>query len=223
MSLRWRTLLCVQVCGAVVGALFAPAADAQCHHSGQFAQPNSRMLQTLVRQQLLQQKRTLLHVQQVRILQAKVLENQIRELAGKGPEAIEAALRDPKAEMRWVAALVVGERGPFRPNQLIKLLSDANPYVRQAARQGLVRLSTRVSTREDKLRSPRSVDFGPAPNARPSAQKAAARKWTAWFEKQKKQPSKQKTTIARQTPAAVGKRGRQVTGEKIEAARSRDR
>jgi HEAT repeat protein len=117
-------------------------------------------------------------------------------LAGQGPDAIKAALQDPQAEKRWVAALVAGEYGPSLANELIERLTDDNAYVRQAARQGLIRLSTKVGTREGKPSAGRSVDFGPAPDANRAAQKSAARKWRTWFERQQARPVNLKAVMA---------------------------
>jgi HEAT repeat protein len=199
MSRRWQILLStVVVCAVLLSGASTKVALAQCCHGGGRIDPG--VLQVLLQQVLLQQQQLLQTIQQQQ-LQTAILERQVRELAGQGPEAIKAALKDPLAEKRWVAALVIGEYAPSLANELIELLTDDNPYVRQSARRGLIRLSTTFGKREGKPSTGRRVDFGPAPNARRSAQQTAAGKWRSWFERQQARPINLKT-VGPAAPAA---------------------
>src|SRR5579871_888970 len=151
MFLLWQILLRVPaLCVLLAGGVFAHPVQAQCCRHGGTGGPGASVLQMLMQEQLLQQQQLLLQVQQQQMLQAKVLEKQVRELAGQGPEALKSAFKAPQAEKRWAAALVSGEYEPALTEELIALLTDDNPFVRQAARQSLVRLSSRVGMREDK-------------------------------------------------------------------------
>jgi hypothetical protein len=183
-SRRQFPLVLAVVCAAAVGGLSGNTVFAQCSHGGG---NNPRISQGLLQQQLLQQQQLLMlqQIQQQQQLQTAQLDRQMRDLADKGPEVLKTALRDPNPDVRLVAALTIGKYGPDLTNELIELLTDDNSSVRQAARRGLVRLSTSVKTDDGKPISRRSVDFGPAPEANRVAQKAAARKWTAWFERRK--------------------------------------
>ncbi len=182
MFARWQALLIISVvCAALAGGPFANVARAQCGRGGG---SGPRLSPGLLQQQVLQQQLLLQQVQQQQLLQTAQLDRQMRDLADQGPEAIKAALKDPQAKKRWMAALVVGKYGPALTDELIELLTDDNSFVRQAARKSLVRLSTTAGTRQGKPSTRRSVDFGPAANANRAAQKVAARKWRTWFEKQ---------------------------------------
>ena len=83
----------------------------------------------------------------------------------------------------------------------IEILTDPIPAVCQAARRSLIILSflalnpdeTALIASQKPSRPPktlsqlkRPVDFGPAPFASRAAQKSAAKKWTEWWEKSKK-------------------------------------
>jgi hypothetical protein len=202
MSFRWRAHLCVPALGIVLSASSANVADAQCSHGRQTGQPDPRLMQSLLQQQLLQQ-RQLQQIQHQQVLQMKFLEDQVRELAGQGREALKIALQDPRPEKRWAAVFVIGKDRLPLTDELIERLTDDNPFVRQAARQGLVRLSTTVGTREGKPSARRSVDFGPAPDANRTAQKAAARKWRTWFERQQARPDDPRGVAVRVPPASA--------------------
>lgn len=210
MSARWQFYLLVAVsCAILLGGPVAHRARAQCSHGGGFMPrysqggfPQQNLLQTtLLQQQMLQQQQQqlLLVQQQVRqqqLLQTARLNRQMRDLADKGPEALKAALRDPKAEMRLLAALTVGKHGPALTDELIELLTDDNASVRQAARRGLIRLNTSAGRR--------NVDFGPAEGSNQVAQKISARKWRTWFEQQQAKVANLKSIPAR-APAAPPK------------------
>jgi hypothetical protein len=113
---------------------------------------------------------------------------------------LRAALQSPVPERRFVAAHVVGDRRLPWTKELIGLLTDPVPAVRQAARRSLVILSFLAlnPTEADLIASPKPtrpvkrlselvkpVDFGPSPSANRKAQAAAAQKWTDWWEDQK--------------------------------------
>ena len=194
MALRWQISLSVAaLCTLLTGGFSANMVQAQCQHRGGMGMrggtANPLALQMLMQQQLLQQRQLLQQVQlqQQQRLQAKILQGQVRELSGQEPEAIKAALKAPQAEKRWAAALVVGESQPALAGELIPLVTDDNPFVRQAARQGLVRLSTNMGEGDGKPGKGRRVDFGPAPGSNRVAQRISARKWRAWFGLEQKQ------------------------------------
>jgi Spy/CpxP family protein refolding chaperone len=193
---RQFPLIATVVCAVLAGGLTANVARAQCSHAGGHHHHSGfapGLLQQQLQQQhlLLQQQQQLLQqVQQQQQLQTAKLKRQMRELAKEGPEAIKAALKNPDADMRLVAALVAGKTTPALTDDLIPLLTDDNALVRQAARRSLVSLSTK---RDGKPTGLRGVDFGPVANANAAAQKTAARKWTAWFVRQQKPKDNLKT------------------------------
>ncbi len=207
MSARWHSpLLISALCAAFIGGPFANLARAQCNHGGgrhprssSGLPPQQMMQQQLLLQQMMQQQLLLQQIQQRQLMQTVQLERQMRDLARQGPEALKTALRDPQAEKRLLAALTIGKYGPALTDDLIERLTDDQPSVRQAARSGLVRLSTRATTRDGKPITRRSVDFGPALQANRAAQKGAARKWHTWFERQETRLANAKA------PAALAK------------------
>jgi HEAT repeat protein len=226
MSTRWQShLILTALCAAVAGGSSTSVAVAQCSHGGG---TNSRFSQGLIAQQMLQQQQLLQQVLQQQLLQTAKLDRQMSELAKEGPEAIKTALKDPNAEMRLIAVLTVGKYGPALMDDLIERLTDDDASVRQAARRGLVSLSTQ---REDTPRAGRSVDFGPAANANRAAQNIAARKWRAWFERPQQRGRDLQVVAAQSTerpaapnkdalaaPVAVDKKASQLGKELIAAA-----
>jgi HEAT repeat protein len=143
-----------------------------------------QLQQTLLQQQILQQR----ILQQ--LLQTKELEREVRELAAGGTPAVKDALKSPRAETRWAAARAVGiQKLPLR-NELIDLLTDSNGHVRQAAREGLIQLAAEVTRAkaQGQRAGIKKVDFGPALEANSVAQRTAARKWRAWWERQDADP-----------------------------------
>lgn len=187
-------------------------ARAQCRHGGGGGPggrggPGMNFGLVLLQQQQLQ-------LQQVALQQQlRQLDLQVRELARADPSAVKEALQSPLATTRWVAARVVTIKSLPLQDGLIKLLTDPDFLVRQAARQGLVKLSTRAQRSPDNQKlSVRRVDFGPLPSAGPAAQAASARKWQAWWKRlegsqtqQAKRPNKTgKTSTPRGgSPAAL--------------------
>jgi hypothetical protein len=133
----------------------------------------------LLQQQQMQQLQQIVLQQQF-----QELDRQVRDLARADPSVVEEALESPLATTRWVAARVVTLKSLPLQDGLIKLLTDPDLFVRQAARQGLISLSTRAQRSSDKERpSVRRVDFGPLATAGPAAQAQAARKWRDWWKK----------------------------------------
>ena len=167
MSRRWQSpLILAAFCAALAGGPSASVVRAQCSHGGGL---NSRMSPALIAQQLMQQQQLsmqlqlLQQVQQQQLqLQTAKLNQQMRELADKGPEAIKTTLQDSNPKMRLIAVLTIGKYGPALTGELIERLTDDNASVRQAARRTLVGLSTK---RDGKASKGRRVDFGPAVNA----------------------------------------------------------
>ncbi len=203
MSARWQFPLVVSLLGiAFAGGPYANRARAQCRHGGgaNSQQTPGLMQQQLMQQQLMQQRMLMQQIQRQQLMQTVQLDRQMREMVRQGPEAIKDALHGSSAEKRALAALVVGKYGPALTDDLIQLLTDDQAFVRQAARRGLVQLNTSTVTRDGKPVSGRSVDFGPAPQANRAAQKAAARKWSLWFERQQTRLAK---TKAASPPAAA--------------------
>jgi hypothetical protein len=99
-----------------------------------------------------------------------------RELITKKLSALETAglkakLNDDKSEVRACAARVVAAKRLRLAPELIELLQDEEPSVRQAAREALVRLAG-------------GADFGPEPNAPEEARAGAVQKWQAWWKQQ---------------------------------------
>lgn len=201
MSVREWVGLSARILGVVlVFATGTGLAHAQCCHGGgggaHFGSPgmggsaDPRMLQALVAQNMMQQQLVMQQVQQ-QMLQKKQLDDLTRELTGKGPDDIKKALRDPRVEMRWLASLVVGEKGLPLSRELMELLTDDNAHVRQAARRSLVSLSKIAQKNSGELkktvRNPRGVDFGPLAEGNRAAQKIAVRKWGEWFDKHSSQ------------------------------------
>jgi hypothetical protein len=194
MSARWQSpILAAALCAVLVGGPSANSARAQCSHASGVS---SRFSPGLLQQQqlLLQQQQLFQQVQQQQLLQTARLDKQMRDLAKEGPEAIKAALKGPNADMRLIAALTVGKYGPALTDDLIERLTDDNALVRQAARRGLVSLSTK---RDGKPTGGRGVDFGPAVDAKSAAQKSAARKWSTWFARQQKRQDDLKAVAAK--------------------------
>ena len=113
---------------------------------------------------------------------------------------LRAALKADASVLRFAAVYAIGEKRLPWHKELIALLTDPEPLVRQAARRGLIILSflalnpdeaalianprTGQPTPLDRLKRP--VDFGPAPAAGRAAQDRAAQQWTDWWDKQER-------------------------------------
>jgi hypothetical protein len=86
---------------------------------------------------------------------------------------VQQKLKDADAEVRQAAARVVAEKQPRLGGDVIDLLADPLPDVREAARRALTKLS-------------KGEDFGPGENADTAAVEAAQQKWRAWWMTQKR-------------------------------------
>jgi hypothetical protein len=107
----------------------------------------------------------------------KEVKRTAREMLDRGLSRLTVAgvkdkLKDDRAELRASAARVSGTKGYRLNDELIGLLADLEPEVRQAARQALVRLS-------------RGQDFGPDTDADDAGRDKAVRQWRAWWDRQK--------------------------------------
>lgn len=108
-------------------------------------------------------------------------------MMGKKDAELRAALADPKAETRWAASMAAGNDGAQGVrDDLMLVLSDGDPLVRQAARRALVVLANReMIVRAQRLKaavpSKQVTDFGPTPRAGVPGQLAAAKAWKEWF------------------------------------------
>jgi hypothetical protein len=191
MSARWQTpLIASALCAILASGPSVNVAQAQCNHGGGGPRSSQGLLQQQQQLLMLQQQQQLLMLQQVQrqqLMQTAKLDREMGDLVKQGPEALKNALQDPKPEKRLLAAIAVGKHGVPLSDDLVELLTDDNGLVRQAARHSLVSLST---MRDGKSTARRSVDFGPAPDANRVAQKAAARKWRAWIDKQQTKTAK---------------------------------
>ena len=116
------------------------------------------------------------------LLAQRQLETLIKQTCKKSESEIKDLLQSPKPEMRFAAAVAVGEKGLPLADSLIELLNDSDVLVRQAARRSLVVLSYYVDAgRKSNLRNarPQAVDYGPK-SVKSWAVKDAQKKWTDW-------------------------------------------
>jgi hypothetical protein len=228
MSASWQSSLLLTALSAVLAV--GPStniARAQCNHGGSgggfspVMSPefgggfNPRMAQGLIAQQLMQQQQLIMQqqllqqVQRQQQLQTAKLDQQMRELAKDGPDAIKSALQSPNPEVRLTAVLTIDKYGPALTDELIERLTDDNVSVSQAARRTLVKLST---VRNGKPNKARGVDFGPVANAKRSAQETAARKWRAWFDRLQKREADETTVAGKPArPAKIAARNAPLT------------
>jgi hypothetical protein len=93
-----------------------------------------------------------------------------RQLSDLGESALQKNLKDNHAEVRSMAAYVIGRRGLHLESALIDLLDDTDSGVCQAARRALTRLA-------------HGDDFGPRPKADEDARREAQRQWRDWLAK----------------------------------------
>jgi hypothetical protein len=105
------------------------------------------------------------------VKQSEMLEQKLREMLGEDEAVIAEKLKDEQPLNRWLAAQVAGRKRLHFEDQLIGLLSDPVPEVRQAARAALMRLS-------------RGNDFGPMPNATSQQVTQSVQAWRWWLGQQ---------------------------------------
>jgi hypothetical protein len=91
-----------------------------------------------------------------------------KHLNRQRPDTLKKSLQSRRPAVKEMAALIAGSRGLPLGQELIDLLKDESDSVRQAARQGLVRLS-------------RGQDFGPQPGAGESQRDEAIKQWQRWW------------------------------------------
>jgi hypothetical protein len=101
----------------------------------------------------------------------EMLPGLLRELLHEEPSTVAKKLKDSDPFVRWVAIHVAARKWLPVEKQLIELFDDPYPGIRDAARQGLVRLS-------------RGNDFGPLPTATASQIQQAQARWQRWLEMQ---------------------------------------
>jgi HEAT repeat protein len=97
----------------------------------------------------------------------------LKHLGRQTPATVKNYLKHDRLEVRLAAIKTVGSKGWRLGGELIDLLSDPDPDVRQAARQALVQLS-------------RGQDFGPERDASGGELEEAILRWREWWSNQKK-------------------------------------
>jgi hypothetical protein len=113
------------------------------------------------------------------------LESLIKQVSNKSESEIKDLLKSPKPEMRFAAAVVVGDKGLHLADPLVEMLNDSDILVRQAARRSLVVLSYYVDAgKKAKLRNvkPQAVDYGPKTTTK-WVVKDSQKKWQDWVDK----------------------------------------
>src|SRR5262249_25684066 len=106
--------------------------------------------------------------------------------AKKSENDVKTALTSERADERFAAAIVVGEKGMHLANELIELISDNDVLVRQAARRSLVVLSYYVDAAKKTNQvnaKPQAVDNDQNQTAGKYAIKDSAKKWKEWVAK----------------------------------------
>jgi hypothetical protein len=95
----------------------------------------------------------------------------LEELAKGDRNVLKIGLADPNPLFRLTAVQAIGRRRLHMEKDLLACLSDAEPLIRAAAHQALVRLA-------------RGTDFGPKPAAGKLEQSRALRSWKTWLARQ---------------------------------------
>jgi hypothetical protein len=95
----------------------------------------------------------------------------VRNLSRQKEAVIKEKLKNDRAEVRSAAARVAGERKLRLGGELINLLTDDTPAVREAAHQALVRLN-------------KGADLGPKSAASEKDRSEAVRRWREWWSAQ---------------------------------------
>jgi hypothetical protein len=94
-----------------------------------------------------------------------------RTLSRLPAKELQTRLKDEQTEVRSSAARVAARKELHFERELIDLLEDDNPEMRQTARRALTRLNPRT-------------DFGPDGKANAEERAAAVRKWRDWLARQ---------------------------------------
>jgi hypothetical protein len=102
---------------------------------------------------------------------SEALQALLRELAIEEPSTVAKKLQDSDPWVRWVAIHAASKKWMPLEHELIELLSDPYPAIRETARQALVRLS-------------RGNDFGPLPKAKQAQITQAQEQWQSWLDLQ---------------------------------------
>jgi hypothetical protein len=100
--------------------------------------------------------------------QNEMLTRMLGDLLREDAQVIAAKLKDEQPLTRWAAAMVAGRKRLHLEAELIDLLGDRYPQVRQAAREALARLS-------------RGNDFGPLPKATAQQIAQSVQAWRQWL------------------------------------------
>lgn len=100
--------------------------------------------------------------------QEREQEKKLRELAQADRPTLKSALADPNPMYRLTAVEAIGRHRLHMEENLIACLTDAQPLIRSAARQALVRLA-------------RGTDFGPPLAASNLEQRRAVQRWKTWL------------------------------------------
>lgn len=107
--------------------------------------------------------------------QQKEMQQLHRDLMKLDDATLRAKISEDNPLVRMLAIQVAGKKRLPVEKDLIGLLADPYPLVRQAARQSLVRLA-------------RSTDFGPEPTATGPQIAMSVRNWNAWLALQQDAP-----------------------------------
>src|SRR5207248_2959521 len=101
----------------------------------------------------------------------EALQTLLPQLIREDPATLAQKLKDPDPFVRWVAIQVAARKWMPVEKELVTLIADPYPGVREAAQQALVRLS-------------RGSDFGPPATATPGQVEQAQAQWQRWLDLQ---------------------------------------
>jgi hypothetical protein len=105
---------------------------------------------------------------QTGVLGRTFLVSHLRRLESK---VIAKKLKDERASVRAAAVQAAGSKDQRLGSEVIALLTDSSPEVRQAAHQALVKLS-------------RGADYGPGRDASSSERAEAVKRWRDWWDRE---------------------------------------
>jgi hypothetical protein len=98
----------------------------------------------------------------------EMLDVMLREMLKEDAATVAQKLNDPEPWVRWVAIHAASKKWMRLEQELIELLNDPYPAIRETARQALIRLS-------------RGNDFGPLPKAKQAQITQAQEQWQSWL------------------------------------------